>query len=209
MRLRRTLLTYTQPVMGFDCHATALAACGIAIPEDKPLDGVNLLPYLLGEKTTAPHEFLCWRAGTQKAIRVGDWKLVQEGRSGSAELFNLKSDLSETADLAAKEPAKFTELAAKFAEWEKGTIPAKWVRQDQRNAEEGGTPKSATAPKSTAKATNRVNDAFKKADTNNDGQLTREEYPQKDLFDTVDANKDGQATLEEVRAYYRSKRSAK
>ena len=45
--------------------------------------------------------------------------------------------------------------------------------------------------------------------TNNDGQLTREEYPQKEVFDAVDANQDGHATLEEVRTYYRSKRSAK
>ena len=234
--------TYTQPVMGFDFHATALAAAHSShlAPRDEPnapqtnnatssskapstdnassssrrsematLDGIDLLPYLLGEKTTAPHEFLCWRAGAQKAIRMGDWKLVQTPRESTAQLFNLKTDLSETNDLAAKEPAKFTELAAKFAEWEKGTQPAKWVRQDARNAEAGGTAKAGSAPRSPAKATTRVDDAFKKADTNNDGQLTREEYPQKDLFDAVDANKDGHATLEEVRTYYRSKRSAK
>ena len=32
-------------VMGFDVHATALAAAGIPMPADKPLDGVDLLPY--------------------------------------------------------------------------------------------------------------------------------------------------------------------
>ena len=140
---------------------------------------------------------------------MGDWKLVQTPRESTAQLFNLKTDLGETTDLATKEPAKFTELAAKFAEWERDTIPAKWVRQDARNAEEGGAPKSATTPKSPAKAANRVDEAFKKADANNDGQLTREEYPQKEVFDAVDADKNGQATLEEVRAYYRSKRSTK
>jgi arylsulfatase A-like enzyme len=194
--------TYTQPVMGFDFHATALAASGIAIPEDKPLDGVNLLPFVNTESPGAPHEFLCWRAGTQKAIRVGDWKLVQEGRSGSIEIFNLKTDLSETIDLAAKEPAKCAELATKFAEWEKGTIPAKWVRQDGRT-------ESATAKKSTAKTGNRVAEALKAADKDKDGKLTREEYPQKDLFDAVDGNKDGFATLEEVQTYYRNRRATK
>jgi arylsulfatase A-like enzyme len=187
--------TYTQPVMGFDCHATALAASGIAIPEDKPLDGVNLLPFLNAESPGAPHDYLCWRAGTQKAIRMGDWKLVQEGRSGSAELFNLKTDLSETTDLATKE-------VAKFDEWEKGTIPAKWVRQDGRT-------ESATPKKGTVKAGNRVAEALKTADKDNDGKLTREEYPQKDLFDSVDANKDGFATLEEVQTYYRNRRGTK
>jgi hypothetical protein len=100
---------------------------------------------------------------------MGDWKLVQEGRSGSAELFNLKHDLSETTDLAAKEVAKFDEIAAKFAEWEKGMKPAQWTRQDART-------ETATAPKKgTAKAGNRVDEAFKKADANSDAKLTRGE----------------------------------
>ena len=213
--------TFTHPVMGFDCHATALAAAKVAwgslrgsaaaqadasAKAETTLDGINLLPHLLGEKTTPPHDFLCWRAGAQRAIRMGDWKLVQTPRDDTAQLFNLKTDLSETTDLATKEPAKFTELAAKFAEWEKGTIPAKWVRQDQRNATEGGAPKTGSTPKSTPKAGSRVDDAFKKADANNDGKLTREEYPQKEVFDAVDANQDGSATLEEVRAYYQKRR---
>ena len=105
-------MTYTQPVMGFDCHATALAAAkvdwasaqtnGDSAKAETTLDGVNLLPHLLGETTAAPHEFLCWRAGAQCAIRLGDWKLVQTPREGTAQLFNLKTDLGETTDLAAK-----------------------------------------------------------------------------------------------------------
>jgi arylsulfatase A-like enzyme len=198
--------TYTQPVMGFDCHATALAASGIAIPENKPLDGVNLLPFLNAETPGSPHAFLCWRAGTQKAIRIGDWKLVQEGRVGSPQLFNLGTDLSETTDLATSEPAKLAELTARFAEWEKGTIPAKWIRQDQRNAEPDGKLKTGGDPANSRRGTTRIDEAFHNADANRDGKLSREEYPQKELFDAVDANKDGQATLEEVRASYQKRR---
>src|SRR5262249_14129808 len=55
-------------------------------PEWK-LDGVNLLPYLRGEKKEAPHEALYWRFGGQMAIRKGDWKLVKaaegKGRTGA------------------------------------------------------------------------------------------------------------------------------
>ena len=39
------------------------------------MDGVNLLPYLTGEKTGAPHEALYWRFGAKHAIRKGDWKV--------------------------------------------------------------------------------------------------------------------------------------
>ena len=44
---------------------------------DWKLDGVNLLPYLEGKNTAAPHETLYWRFGEQMAIRQGDWKLVR------------------------------------------------------------------------------------------------------------------------------------
>lgn len=208
--------TFTQPVMGFDCHATALAAAKVAwasaqsdasAKAETTLDGVNLLPHLLGEKTVPPHDFLCWRAGEQRAIRMGDWKLVQTPRDETAQLFNLKTDLGETTDLAAKEPAKFDELAAKFDEWEKGTIPAKWIRQDQRNAELGGKLKPEAA-RTTRRPSggSRVETAFQTADANKDGKLTREEYPQIEVFDAVDADKDGSATLEEVRAYFQKRR---
>jgi arylsulfatase A-like enzyme len=206
--------TYTQPVMGFDCHATALAAAKVAwasaqsdpsAKAETTLDGIDLLPHLLGEKTTPPHDFLCWRAGAQKAIRMGDWKLVQTPRDTTAQLFNLKDDIGEQRDLAQTQPEKLKELQAAFAEWEKGTQPAKWVRQDQRNAEPGGKLKSG-APSASRRGTTRVDDAFKAADKNNDAKLTREEYPQKEVFDAVDANKDGAATLEEVRAYYQQRR---
>jgi arylsulfatase A-like enzyme len=197
--------TYREMVMGFDYHATALAAAGVSVPKDKPLDGVNLIPFVTGKETGRPHEQLFWRAGPSHAARVGDWKLVTSPQQGGTMLFNLRDDIGEQNNLAASQPAKLKELQAAFAEWEKGTQPAKWVRQDQRNAEPGGKPKSG-APAASRRGTSRVDDAFKAADKNNDGKLTREEYPQKDVFDAVDANKDGAATLEEVRAYYQQRR---
>jgi hypothetical protein len=174
---------------------------------------VNLIPFVTGKSSGRPHEQLFWRAGPQHAARVGDWKLVNT-RTEPPMLFNLKDDIGEQNNLAASQPAKLKELQAAFAEWEKGTQPAKWVRQDQRNAEPGGKlmTSPSPAPKGKAKgkagaATTRVDDAFKAADKNNDGKLSREEYPQPEIFDAVDANKDGAATLEEVRTYYRNRRA--
>lgn len=200
--------TYREMVMGFDCHATALAAAGVATPKSEPIDGVNLTPYLTGESAGRPHERLFWRAGRQHAARVGDWKLVTIPQLGGSMLFNLKDDIGEQNDLAASRPDKLKELQAAFADWEKGTIEAKWIRQDQRNAEIGGKlkPESEWTTRRRRAAAPRIAEAFKKADKNTDGKLSRAEYPRPEIFNAVDANKDGFATLEEVRTYYRNRR---
>jgi arylsulfatase A-like enzyme len=211
--------TYREPVMGFDCHATALAAANVVVSpretndrsrsDRATLDGVNLLPFVTGAQSGRPHEQLFWRAGPQHAVRIGDWKLV-DSRTASPMLFNLRDDIGEQHDLAASHPDKLQELQAAFAEWEKGTQPAKWVRQDQRNAEPGGKLKSDAGPGTTPRRTPnaaRIDEAFKNADKNNDGRLSRDEYPQPGIFNTVDANQDSFATLEEVRAYFRNRQS--
>lgn len=204
--------TYREMMMGFDYHATALAAAGIEVPKDRPLDGVNLLPFVTGQSSGRPHEQLFWRAGEKYAARVGDWKLVVEPNQGGTMLFNLKDDIGEQHDLAKEQPDKLKEVQSAFAQWESQMKPAQWVRQDARNAEEGGKPKAdgkamrGTA-KGASKAGNRLDDAFKAADKNNDGKLTREEYPRPELFDAIDANHDGFATPEEVRAYYQKRRA--
>ena len=81
----------------------ALAAAGVEVQADWKLDGVNLLPYLDGKNTAAPHDTLYWRFGEQMALRQGDWKLVRydpvaDGGKGNAtptKLYNLAKDIGE------------------------------------------------------------------------------------------------------------------
>src|SRR4029079_4258498 len=54
---------YSLPVISLDILPTALAAAEVPVPTAKPLDGVNLLPYLKGELLPPPHETLFWRTG--------------------------------------------------------------------------------------------------------------------------------------------------
>lgn len=43
--------TYDRPVVTCDIFATTFAAAQIAMPKDRKLDSVNLLPYIKGKKT--------------------------------------------------------------------------------------------------------------------------------------------------------------
>jgi arylsulfatase A-like enzyme len=115
---------YAQPVIALDFLPTALAAAGSTDLTPKNLDGVNLLPFLSGEKATAPHETLFWRTGGPgglNAVRRGNWKLVRRG-ANAPELYDLAADVGESKDLAAAKPEVVKELVAAIAEWEKGTI---------------------------------------------------------------------------------------
>src|SRR5262249_35054093 len=62
------------PVISLAVLPRALAAAGVAVPRDLPLDGVNLLPYLTGRHDGPPHEALFWRYGDHRSIRHGKWK---------------------------------------------------------------------------------------------------------------------------------------
>lgn len=122
---------YAPMVMGFDVHATALAAAGGAMPTDKPLDGVDLIPYVTGKKDGLPHERLFWRSGEQHAARVGDWKLLQS-KEGPAQLFNLKDDIGESHDLSADEPERLRELQAAYDAWSNEMSAPRWRQKTQQ-----------------------------------------------------------------------------
>lgn len=115
---------YAQPVIALDFLPTALAAAEKADLTPKNVDGVNLLPFLSGENSAAPHETLFWRSGGPGAMygaRRGNWKLFRQGVN-APELYDLATDVGETKNLAAEKPEVVKELVAAISEWEKGTI---------------------------------------------------------------------------------------
>jgi arylsulfatase A-like enzyme len=126
---------YDQPVIQLDIAATALALAGVEAKPEWKLDGVNLLPFLEGKESKPPHEALYWRFGEQMAIRKGDWKLVRPDFSPDTPfgkvaekplLFNLKEDIGEKTDLAAKHPDRVKELQQQWDKWNATLAPSAW-----------------------------------------------------------------------------------
>lgn len=126
---------YDNMAMQLDLTRTALEISGA---DTKNTDGVNLLPFLSGEKKSAPHDALYWRFGEQMAIRVGDYKLVRydsnvDTRTGKREqpiagplLYNLGNDIGETKDLFAALPEKAKELQSKWDAWNATLVKPLW-----------------------------------------------------------------------------------
>ncbi len=85
---------YDQPVISLDIFAVA-SNYADAKPKN-PLDGVNIIPYLTGEKGGNPHNQLFWRKfdSNSFAVREGNMKLVSMN-GGGEELYNLNDDIGE------------------------------------------------------------------------------------------------------------------
>lgn len=105
---------YDHPISALDVAATAAKLAGI---ESQPgeFDGVNLIPFLSGENTAAPHEFMTWRWGGQSAIREGKWKFLKGG--DREYLYDLDSDIEEKNSLLKQHPEIASRLRSKLADW--------------------------------------------------------------------------------------------
>lgn len=111
--------TFDSPIHHIDLFHTIAAAAEASIPTDRPLDGVNLLPYIAGKKTQAPHKTLFWRQGYQQTVLDQGWKLIRSGQPEKPSssklkkfLFHLDKDPTEQRNLALNHPDKVQELEA-------------------------------------------------------------------------------------------------
>jgi arylsulfatase len=104
-----------------DLMATCLDAAGVPYPAEfagrklHPLAGRSLLPIFRGGAFPEPRT-LGWATKDSRALREGNWKLVAAPK-GPWELYNMAVDRTELNDLAAQQPGKVQELAAKWEKW--------------------------------------------------------------------------------------------
>jgi arylsulfatase A-like enzyme len=95
--------------------------------EERPtLPGRSLVP-AFAKDGTVTRDFLFFKHEGNRALRVGDWKIVASGADAAWELYDLAKDRSETTDLAGKHPDKVKELAAL------------WSKRDEEYRKQGAT----------------------------------------------------------------------
>lgn len=125
--------TYSEPVNSLDILPTIIAAVGGTTGDD-PIEGVNLVPYVSGDKAGVPHEALYWRLGENWAIRKGQYKLVTIDRKTS--LYDLSKDIHEDHDLSAEMPEKVAELKADWDNWNAKNIAPLWERAQRQRTQQ-------------------------------------------------------------------------
>ncbi|QDT10671.1 arylsulfatase [Planctomycetes bacterium K23_9] len=114
----------TVPSHLIDLMATAVDVAGAEYPQTfhdgndiKPMEGVSLLPLLTGKPIQ--REAIYWEHEGNRAIRLGDFKLVAKGVNGNWELYNIANDRSEQNDLSQSEPERVKEMAAMWQTYAK------------------------------------------------------------------------------------------
>jgi len=118
--------TYRQPVISLDILPTLITAAGGKVDPSWKLDGVDLLPYLTGEKKSPPHDTLYWVWGARKAMRSGDLKIVSLNRGKSYQMYDLSKDIGEQHDIAQNHPEKLKEMIKQHQQWESGLMSQQW-----------------------------------------------------------------------------------
>jgi len=109
---------YHQAVSSLDILATIVGQANVDVTGNKPLDGVDLMPYITHEKSGSPHDILFWRHLKAKlhAVRSGADKLVQVKKDTM--IFDLDDDVSEVNNISDTQIEKEGSMQKAYEQWE-------------------------------------------------------------------------------------------
>ena len=85
----------------WDFMPTVAEIVGIEPPSG--LDGISILPTLLGDGKQVQHEYLYWEDDQNQAVRYGRW-FAHRANGGEVELYDLPADPQQSHDLSQRFP---------------------------------------------------------------------------------------------------------
>ncbi|WP_430933485.1 sulfatase [Saccharicrinis sp. 156] len=105
-----------QTILTMDLYPTIVDMIGAEMP--KEIDGISI-KNLLFKGEDLPQRELFWGYVKRRAMRKGDWKLMLPNKEAEPMLFNLKSDIGETNNVANENPELVKEMVEKIDLWER------------------------------------------------------------------------------------------
>ena len=110
-----------QPAHLIDLMATCVDLAGASYPTEfkgkaiQPMEGISLAPAFEG-KSLARTQPIFWEHEGNRAIRIGEWKLVSM-HPKAWELYHIPTDRTEMHDLAAAQPDRVKAMASQWEAW--------------------------------------------------------------------------------------------
>jgi arylsulfatase A-like enzyme len=136
-----------------DVMATCVDVSGAEYPQERdgqaiqPMEGKSLTPTFSSQPIE--REAIYWEHEGNRAIRIGNWKLVAKGPAGDWELYDIDRDRSELHNLAATQPERVQQMKNQWEAWAKrtGTIPWIWQPAYGEKGPAGGVQDAKKAKK--------------------------------------------------------------
>ncbi len=133
-----------QPGHLIDIMTTCVDVSGVKYPAElrgqkiQPMEGRSLVPAFAGKPLQ--REAIFWEHEGNRALRLGDWKLVAKGSGGPWELYDMARDRTEMNDLAAAQPARVKEMATTWNRWAERTHAVPWPWKPAYGSPASGAP---------------------------------------------------------------------
>ena len=113
---------YDKPIIALDIFATVVSAAKAEKHIKNETDGVNLIPYLSGNKPGSPHEYLYWKNPDKDIDVIRDDRYKYLRIKNDEYIFDLKNDISEESNIIDLSKPIYDRLKSQFKLWEKDMI---------------------------------------------------------------------------------------
>lgn len=113
---------YDKPIIALDIFATVASAAKAEKYIKNEIDGVNLIPYLSGNKSGSPHEYLYWKNPDKDIDVIRDDRYKYLRIKNDEYIFDLKNDISEESNIIDLSKPIYDRLKSQFKLWEKDMI---------------------------------------------------------------------------------------